>query len=93
MSFLIYRTKIDSASGNIVAVRTCAKGGNEWFWVETGFIVQLIKQGVVFNTFREIGKDNWKIGAQVEIYDEKFLRTVANGTEKDNLESLPSDKV
>ncbi|MFJ4194376.1 DUF3892 domain-containing protein [Pseudomonas sp. NPDC089534] len=93
MSFLIWKTRIESATGNIVAVRACADGAEPWFWVEAGFIVQMIKQGITFNTYREVGKDDWRKGARVEVYNDKFLRTVANSTEKDNLESLPTEKV
>lgn len=93
MSFQIYKTRIEAATGNIVAVRARAVGASDWFWVATGFVVQMINDGVVFNTLREVSKDNWRAGARVEVYNEKFLRTYANATEKDNLESLPSEKI
>ncbi|MFJ7106715.1 DUF3892 domain-containing protein [Pseudomonas sp. NPDC098740] len=93
MQFFIYKIRVDKSSGNIVAVAAFGKGeGGKASWVPIGFVTQLIRQGVPFNTYFERG-GKWVSGAKIEVYENDFLRTVANGTERDNLESLPTEKV
>lgn len=88
--FYISKTKTDGESGNIAFVFVCGKNESQWCWVPTAFVVQLINQGVLFNTFFKNDKHNYQVGARIEIYNDFFLQTVANSTEGDNLESLPT---
>ena len=90
MQFYISKTKTDGNSGNILAVFACGKDGHQWCWVPVGFVAQLINQGVPFNTLLKSTDNDYVMGARVEVYDEIFLRTVANNTPGDNLESLPT---
>ncbi|MGE8187970.1 DUF3892 domain-containing protein [Pseudomonas sp. NPDC086278] len=93
MQFYIHKIRVDKSSGNIVAVAAFGKGeGGKWDWVPIRFVTQLIRQGVPFNTYFKRG-EKWVTGAKVVDFENDFLRTVANGTEKDNLESLPTEKV
>jgi hypothetical protein len=92
MQFYIFKIRTSKVTGNITTVAAHAKGSNTYYWVPRGFVAQLIDKGVTFNTRYKKG-DKWVTGAKVEVYEESFLRTVANGTEKDNLESLPTEQV
>lgn len=63
--------------------------------VSRTWAIQQIEAGYVFKTITETypGSGRWDIGAlvQVEIvHGVKYLRTVRNGTPKDNLGNLPS---
>ncbi|HCS46566.1 MAG TPA: hypothetical protein DIW52_27810 [Pseudomonas sp.] len=89
MQFYISRTKTDAESGNIVSVFVCGKNESQWCWVASAFVVQLINQGVPFNTLLKTGDRNYQVGSRVEVY-EFALRTMANDTGGDNLESLPT---
>lgn len=92
MQFYIQEIKVDGKTGNIVSVAAFGKGEKNFYWVPRAFIAQMIRKGAVFNTLF-MRNEKWVTGAKVEIYDETFLRTVANGTERDNLESLPTTTV
>lgn len=90
MQFYICKTRTDRRSGNILAVFACGKDENQWCWVPVGFVVQLIHQGVPFNTLLKRSENDYVKGARVEVYDEIYLRTVANDTPGDTLENLPT---
>lgn len=90
MQFYICKTRTDRRSGTILAVLACGKDEHQWCWVSVDFVVQLINQGVPFNTLLKRSENDYVKGASVEVYDEIFLRTVANDTPGDNLESLPT---
>lgn len=93
MQFYIHRIRVDKNSGNIVEVAIFGHGeGGKWTWVPIRFVTQLIRAGVPVNTYFQRG-EKWVTGAKVVDFETDFLRTVANGTEKDNLESLPTEKV
>lgn len=92
MQFYIEKIRVGKTSNHIESVAAFAKGVTSGFWVPRGFVALLIDQGVPFNTRYKKG-ENWVIGAKVETYEGTFLRTSANGTEKDNLESLPTETV
>ena len=93
MQFYIARTKTDRNSGNILAVFACGRDEPQWCWVPVEFVVQLINQGVPFNTLLKRSGNNYVKGTRVEVHDEVFLRTVANNTPGDSLESLPTSVV
>lgn len=92
MQMYIQRIRVSKQTGNITSVGAYAPGSDTYYWIPRGFIAQLISEGVPFNTRYKKG-ENWVTGARVEVYEGDFLRTVANGTEKDNLESLPTEKI
>jgi hypothetical protein len=92
MQFYIKAIRISKKSNHIVSVDAYAKGAPHGYWVARGFIAQMINQGITFNT-RYKRQGAMVTGAKVEVYEEDFLRTVPNGTEKDNLESLPTEYV
>ncbi len=89
MQFYISKIKLDPKTKHIAAVAAYKPGFSTAYWIPRQFVAQLIDQGVPFNTrFKKNGE--MVTGARVEVYEGDFLRTVANGTEKDNLESLPT---
>ncbi|MNP56900.1 hypothetical protein D3C76_1516630 [compost metagenome] len=90
MQFYIAKTRTDRRSGKVLAVFACGKDEAQWCWVPVEFVVQLINQGVPFNTLLKSRNNDYVKGARVEVHDEIFLRTVANDTPGDNLESLPA---
>lgn len=92
MQFYIQEIKVDSKTGNIQSVAAFGKGEKFHYWVPRQFVAQMINKGAIFNTIF-VRNNASVIGAKVEVYEENYLRTVANGTEKDNLESLPTTKV
>jgi len=93
MQVYIHKIRVDKSSGNIVAVAAFGKDeGGKGSWVPIRFVTQLIRQGVPFNTYFIRG-GKYVVGAKIEVFENDFLRTVANGTERDNLESLPTEKV
>lgn len=62
--------------------------------VSRTWVVQQIEAGYTFKTITETfpGSGQWNIGALVQIeivHGVKYLRTVPNGTPKDNLGNLP----
>jgi hypothetical protein len=91
MQFYIKQIKKDSVSGNIVEVAAYGKGEKYRYWVKRQFVAQMINQGATFHTVFE-RNDKTVLGAKVEVYEDDFLRTVANTREEDNLESLPTVK-
>nr|WP_180203535.1 hypothetical protein [Pseudomonas sp. SbOxS1]NYU03255.1 hypothetical protein [Pseudomonas sp. SbOxS1] len=90
MQFYIAKTKTDRNSANILAVFACGRDEPQWCWVPVGFVVQLINQGVPFNTLLKRSDNDYVKGARVEVHDEVFLRTVANNTPGDSLDNLPT---
>lgn len=92
MQFHIEKIRVSKEDGSIVSVAAFAKGVKNGYWVPTGFVALLADQGVPFNTYYQRG-GVWVTGAKVVSFEGTFLRTVANGTERDNLESLPTEKV
>ncbi|WP_085630764.1 DUF3892 domain-containing protein [Pseudomonas sp. R16(2017)] len=91
MQMYINQIRVSSQTGNITHVAAYEPRSSKVYWIPSEFIAQLINQGVPFNTRYKKG-DIWVTGAKVEVVN-GFLRTVANGTERDNLESLPTNKV
>ncbi|UQS17263.1 DUF3892 domain-containing protein [Pseudomonas sp. HS6] len=92
MQFYIKQIKKDSGTGNIVEVAIYGKGEKYRYWVRREFVAQMINQGAAVHTLFE-RDEKWVLGAKVEVYEESFLRTVANTREEDNLESLPTVKI
>jgi len=59
--------------------------------VQRAFLVDLIRLGLVsFQTKTQDRDGTWRDGDNVTIYDDKYLTTEGNGTERDNLGSLPT---
>jgi len=92
MQFYIHKIRVDKSSGNIVELAIYGKGEKKFAWVPIRFVTQLIRAGAPVNTYFQRG-EKWVTGAKVVDFETDFLRTVANGTEKDNLESLPTERV
>lgn len=92
MQFYIKQIKKESATGNIVEVAIYGKGEKYRYWIKREFVAQMINQGAAVYTLFE-RNNKWVLGAKVEVYEETFLRTVANSREEDNLEALPTVKV
>lgn len=92
MQMYINQIQVNKKTGNIVSVSAYEPGAGAAYRIRREFIAQLINQGVPFNTRYKKG-EKWVTGARVEVYEKDFLRTVANGTERDNLESLPTEEV
>ncbi|MBX8575632.1 DUF3892 domain-containing protein [Pseudomonas cichorii] len=62
-------------------------------FVGRNFIVDLIRlKKTTFQTRTQDKSGGWKKGAAVIIYNNKFLTTEGNNTEKDNLGELPEFK-
>lgn len=59
--------------------------------VEHSFVVDLIKTGAASFKTATIDKKNKKynLGADVQVYDDEFLKTDRNDTDEDNLSNLP----
>lgn len=78
---------------DLVQVREEKYGGKvatESRLVQRAFLVDLIRLGLVsFQTKTKDRDGNWRDGDKVTIYDDKYLTTKGNGTERDNLGSLP----
>ena len=68
-------------------------GGNvakEIRLVQRAFLVDLIRLELVsFRTKTQNRDGSWSDGDKVTIYNDKYLTTEGNGTERDNLGSLP----
>ncbi|MCX2897878.1 hypothetical protein [Pseudomonas mandelii] len=90
MQFYIYKIKIDAESKRIVAVFTCGQDEDQWCWVPTEFVIQLINKGVQFNTLFKVGEANYQKGARVAVGDDSFLRTVGDGQAGEGLDRLPT---
>ncbi|VVO94396.1 hypothetical protein PS850_02534 [Pseudomonas fluorescens] len=92
IQFYVSKTKTDGESGNIIALFVCGKNESQWCWAPVEFVVQLINQGVRFNTFFKVGEGSYQVGARVEVH-EFALRTNPKGAQGDTLESLPTKTV
>ncbi|UVL65023.1 DUF3892 domain-containing protein [Pseudomonas sp. B21-031] len=92
--FCITEVKYDSDHERIEWVKVREdKGDNApgpWRVTHRAFIVDLIRLGKAsFQTRTQDRYGNWKKGAKIEVYGDKFLTTEGNRTEKDNLGELP----
>jgi len=57
-------------------------------------VVKLLENGVTFSTVYKKDPDNtdWNLGKKIEVYNlnrKKFVKTISNDKEEDNLEELP----
>lgn len=54
------------------------------------FVADLIRLGLAsFQTRTKNTEGKWSVGAQVHLFEDEFLTTDPNATERDNLGSLP----
>ncbi|GLO51917.1 hypothetical protein PPUN110474_33180 [Pseudomonas putida] len=86
--YYINGIKLDKAEEHIESVRVRKSVSNEHFIVPREFVAQLIQTGVSFKSRYYDGK-GWQTGADVEVYEDVFLRANRNSTAKDNLRNLP----
>jgi hypothetical protein len=85
--FYINGIRLDDAGEHIQYVRARVTTSDVSHIVPREFVADLIAAGVPFKTRYLNGKD-WTTGADVEVYDEKFLRSNPNTSAKDNLKNL-----
>ncbi|MGY2170586.1 DUF3892 domain-containing protein [Pseudomonas gingeri] len=85
--FYITGIRLDSKKEHIEYVRARVHGSNDKYIVPRGFVVDLIGAGVPFKTRYYDGKD-WVTGADIEIYDDVYLKSNPNEKAKDNLKNL-----
>ncbi|MNJ55796.1 hypothetical protein D3C77_513140 [compost metagenome] len=85
--YYINGIRLDKTGEHIELVRVRKEGSNEKFIVPREFVAQLIQTGVSFKSRYYDGKE-WKTGADVEVFEDVFLRANRNSTAKDNLRNL-----
>lgn len=85
--YYINGIRFDKHEEHIEFVSVRKDGTKEHYLVPRGFAALLIKSGISFKT--RYNKDKkWHTGAEVEVYDETFLRANPNETSLDNLRNL-----
>ncbi|WP_057437090.1 hypothetical protein [Pseudomonas syringae group genomosp. 3] len=83
--YYINGIRFDKHEEHIEFVSVRKDGTKEHYLVPRGFVALLIKSGISFKT--RYNKDKkWHTGAEVEVYDETFLRANPNET---SLGSVP----
>lgn len=85
--YYINGIKLDKNEEHIEYVRVRKSTSNENFTVHRQFIAQLIQSGLTFKSRYYDGKE-WRTGANVEVYENTYLRANPNQTAKDNLRNL-----
>lgn len=87
--FFISGIRKDRVSGHIQQVEVIAAGTATRLVTDREFVARLL--GLGRTSFQTIfwEKGAWRHGAQVMVYDEIYITTVANSRLQDNLESLP----
>lgn len=86
--YYINGIRLDKTEEHIQFVRVRKAVSNEHFVVPREFVAQLIQTGVSFKSRYHDG-NSWQTGADVEVYEDVFLRANRNSTAKDNLRNLP----
>ncbi|MGN7738723.1 hypothetical protein ACTJKT_01830 [Pseudomonas sp. 22526] len=85
--YYINGIRLDKTEEHIEFVRVRKVGSDEHFIVPREFVAQLIQTGVSFKSRYHDGEE-WKTGADVEVFEDVFLRANRNSTAKDNLRNL-----
>lgn len=91
----IYKVKYDSDHSEIVEVHAYKIENNSTNGSNTftrDGVISKIEANLKVVTLMKKSDGNWEIGAEVIVYkvdDEKFIKTEANNTKKDNLGKLP----
>jgi len=86
--FYIYKIQLDVKKEHIQFVSANSTTANDTrYKVPRAFVAQLIHAGVSFKV-KYIKDKAWHIGAEVDVYDEVFLRSNPNSKAADNLSNL-----
>lgn len=77
----------DEDEEHIESVSVRKQDTKEHYLVPRGFVALLIKSGISFKT-RYFYEKEWHTGAEIEVYEETFLRANPNHSARDNLRNL-----
>lgn len=89
--FYITAVRMDSKGQHIQDVQIYKAGGNTPSINSRQFVGELISTGKVsFSTLIKNAKNEWVIGAKIEVMSDGYITTDPNKTKRDNLGNLPT---